>query len=56
MVSDAALNTLLHQLAALNRREDQLAILRDWIAGLMRAWDAERNDEERETLGKLGGG
>jgi hypothetical protein len=56
MVSDEALNTLLDQLAALDRREDRLAILRSWIARLMQAWDAERIDEQRETLGKLGGG
>ena len=56
MVSDEALNTLLDQVAALDRREDQLAILRTWIAVLMQAWDAARADAERETLGKLGGG
>ena len=56
MVSDEALNTLLDQLAALKRRDAQLALLRNWIAGLMQAWDAERTDEQRETLGKLGGG
>lgn len=27
-----------------------------WIAALMHAWDAERTDQQRETLGKLGGG
>lgn len=56
MVSDEALNTLLDQLAALDRREARLAILRSWIAWLMQAWGAERIDEQRETLGKLGGG
>lgn len=56
MVSDEALNTLLDQLAVLDRREDQLAILRTWIAGMMQTWDAERTGEQRETLGKLGGG
>ena len=56
MVRDEALNTLLDQLAALKRREDQLALLRTWIARLMQAWDAERTDEQREPLGKLGGG
>ena len=56
MVSDEALNTLLDQLAALDYREDQLALLRDWIAGLMHAWGAERTDQQQETLGKLGGG
>jgi hypothetical protein len=56
MVSDDALNTLLDQLAALDRREDQLAILRTWVAELMQVSDAERIDEQRETLGKLGGG
>ena len=56
MVSDDALNTLLNQLAALGRREDQLAILRTCIAGLRHAWDVERAQQQRETLGKLGGG
>ena len=56
MVSDDALNTLLDQLAALDRRDDQLAILRSWIGGLMQEWDAERGERQRETLGKLGGG
>ena len=56
MVTDEALNTLLDRLAALERREDQLAILRTWIAGLIRASNAERIDEQREVLGKLGGG
>ncbi len=56
MVSDEALNSLLDQLAALDRREAQLAILRTWLAGLLQTWDAERTDEQRETLGKLGGG
>ena len=56
MVSDEALTTLLDQLAALDRREEQLAILRTWIAGVVHAWDAERSGEQRETLGKLGGG
>jgi hypothetical protein len=56
MVSDEALNTLLDKLAALDRREDQLAFLRSWIAGLMHGWDDERTDQQRETLGKLGGG
>jgi hypothetical protein len=31
-------------------------LLRTWIARLMQAWDAERIDEQREILGKLGGG
>ena len=56
MVSDEALNTLLDHLAALNRRKEQLATLRALIAGLMQAWDVERREEQRETLGKLGGG
>ena len=56
MVSDDAFNTLLNQLAALGRREDQLAILRTWIAGLRYAWDAEHAQQRQETLGKLGGG
>ena len=56
MVSDEALNSLLDRVAAFDRREAQLAILRTWIAGLMQAWDAERADAQRETLGKLGGG
>jgi len=56
MVSDAALTTLLDHLATLDRREDQLTILRTWVGRLMQAWDAERIDKQRETLGKLGGG
>ena len=56
MVSDEALNALLDQLAAISRRDAQLAFLRDWIAGLMHAWDAERAEQLHETLGKLGGG
>lgn len=56
MVSDDALNTFLNQLAALGRREDQLAILGSWIAGLRFAWDAERAQQQRQTLGKLGRG
>ncbi len=56
MISDDALNTLLNQLAAPGRREDQLAILRTWVAGLKCTWDAERAQQQRETLGKLGGG
>jgi hypothetical protein len=56
MVSDKALNTLLDQLAAFDNREDQLAILRAWVAGIMRVWDDERIGAKRETLGKLGGG
>lgn len=56
MVSDETLNALLDELAAISRRDAQLALLRDWIAGLMHAWDAERTDQQRETLGKLGGG
>jgi hypothetical protein len=56
MVSDEALNAILDRLGALNRREDQLAVLRSWTAGLMRSWDVERREEQRETLGKLGGG
>jgi len=45
MVNDEALNILLDDLAGISRREDQLAILRTWIA-----------ERQRETLGKLGGG
>ncbi len=56
MVSNEALNALLDQLAAISRREDQLAVLRDWIDGLTQSWDSERNAEQRENLGKLGGG
>ena len=56
MVRDETLNALLDELAAIGRRDAQLAILRNWIAGLMQAWDAERTDQQRETLGKLGGG
>jgi hypothetical protein len=56
LVSDEALNALLDELAAISRRDGQLAILRTWIARMMRAWDAERTDGQRETLGKLGGG
>jgi hypothetical protein len=56
MVSDETLNALLDELAAISRRDAQLALLRDWITTLMRVSDAERTDEERETLGKLGGG
>ena len=44
------------ELAAISGRDTQLALLRAWIAGLMQIWDAERTDEQRETLGKLGGG
>ncbi len=56
MVNDEALNTLLAQLAAIDRREDQLAILRTWIAALMQASEGARIERQRETLGKLGGG
>ncbi len=56
MVSDETLNALLDELAAISRRDAQLALLRTWIAGLMQAWDAERTGEQRETLGNLGGG
>jgi hypothetical protein len=56
MVSDKALNALLDQIAAFDNREDQLAILRAWVAAIMRASDDERIGEKRETLGKLGGG
>jgi hypothetical protein len=56
MVSNEALNTLLDQLAAFDSREDQLAILRAWVAAIMQAWNDERIGEKRETLGKLGGG
>jgi len=56
MVNDEVLNGLLDELAAISRRDGQLRLLRDWLAGLMRAWDADRTDEQRETLGKLGGG
>jgi hypothetical protein len=55
MVSDETLNALLDELAAISRGA-QLVLLRDWIAGLTHAWDAERTDQQRETLGKLGGG
>ena len=51
MVSDEALNTLLDQLAALDRREDRLAILRTWIVGLMRARVAEHTDEQLAQAG-----
>ncbi len=52
MISDEALGALLDQLARLDRREDQLAILRAWwIASL-----TQDRDEQRELLGKLGGG
>ena len=56
MVSDEPLNALLDQLAAIGCRDAQLAFLRDWIAGMMQTWDAARADQQRETLGKLGGG
>lgn len=56
MVSDEALNALLDELATISRGDGQLALFRDWIAALMQAWDAERADQQRETLGKLGGG
>jgi hypothetical protein len=49
MVSDEALNTLLDQLAALDRREDQLAILRTWVVGLMQVSDAERIGEQKPS-------
>jgi hypothetical protein len=56
MVNDETLNAFLDELTAIGRRDAQRALLRDWIAGLMRARDAERAEEQRETLGKLGGG
>lgn len=56
MISDEVLNALLDELAAISQRDAQLALLRDRIAALMHAWDAERTDQQRETLGKLGGG
>ena len=56
MVSDETLHAFLDELAATGRREAQLALLRNWIAGMRRTWDAERADLQRETLGKLGGG
>lgn len=50
------LNELLDQLGALPRREDQLTVLGAWLARSKQAWDAERIQEQREILGKLGGG
>ena len=56
MVTDEALNILLDDLTGISRREDQLAILRTWIAALMQASEGARIERQREPLGKLGGG
>jgi hypothetical protein len=55
-VSDETINALLDELAGLGQRESQVAFLRGWIAGLMRVWSEQRAEQQRETLGKLGGG
>lgn len=56
MVSDEVLGTLLDELATSGHRDAQLRILRDWIGKLLKSWDAQSSEEQRETLGKLGGG
>lgn len=56
MVSNEALRALLDELAASRDQDAQLTILRAWLGTFLRSWEAQKSEEQQETLGKLAGG
>lgn len=56
VISDREFSTLLDRLATTARREDQIEVLRSWLDDILRTWSDEHSADEREVLGKLGGG
>lgn len=55
-MTDANLASLLDRLDAMQHRDEQITLLREWVRELREAWRIEHAIDDRERLGKLGGG